>query len=1077
MKNLLMRILPAVVCLTTLTAAAQSRWITGRVTDTAGVPVAGAAVTADDSQRGTVTDADGRYRIECGDGAVLTVRCLGYETRTAATAARTEVDIELQESVHELDDVVVTGYQTISRERATGAFDIVDRSRLEKPAANIASRLIGSAAGIAAKQDAYGNPIFEIRGRSSLSSAATQPLLVVDGFAIEGGFESINPNDVASVTILKDAAAASIWGAKSANGVIVITTKNASRNGAGGAAVTVEYSGFVKVSPKLDLDYTLSQAATNDIIDYEVNNFNRLDASVWASNYGETSTAAGMSRVYEYLNENRLGHLSDEETAARIEALRGLDNHAQLRRMFLQNPLVHQHNISMGIATDRSQSMFSAMYQNNRSHYKLRNADKYMVSARNRSTLFRWLDIALNGSYSYTNRDNSGVGIPGLSRYEMITDADGNPIPYSNSVNLNYLRRHVPMESFPCPDWSWNPLTEMDCRQVGSASTDARIQAVLTFRLWEGLTVDSSVQYQTGETYNRTFYNENSYGVRNEINSFSTWNRETGEVTSNIPFGGILDQSRDRYDVLTIRNQLNFNRTFAERHSIALVAGVETIDRSTRSVSYARTYGYNDNTLSVGNYPGGQRVTNWRGTTFTLPYLNNRYSHYTDRYFSAFGNLSYTYDDRYTVSGSVRTDASNLITDDPAYRYSPFWSVGASWQIANERFMRGAASVDKLTLRITYGYNGNVDKSTTFKPLVNISAAPNVTTGEHTGAMSSYGNPTLRWERTGTWDAGIDFSLWRGKLHGKLDIYSKNSVDLIANVSLPTVQGTDMMKLNNGRMTNRGFELEAGTTLRISKSAVWSGSLALSYNRSRITRLEQKPSYAYQLVYYRGGSQTWMEGYDINSLWAYRYGGLQNAGSEDSPAMKPTIVTKQGEHVFMNSWPSGEAEDFSYYMGTMTAPWNMAFSTSLRIRDFDISLIVTGKFGHKFARESFNYPSMSGRAQPNAKYYEVIGCDPDRILPLPQTDVETRYYFWDRFYPYFSYLVESASHLRLQEFNVTYNVPLRQGRRAGVRSMQIYVQCNNPFSVYFNPYGEDPEFPRGSMRLQASYTLGLTCKF
>ena len=1078
MKTLLKTVLLVLMYILALSATAQVRWITGRVTDNTGTPLAGVAVTAEGAQRGAVTDNDGHYRIACGEDARLTFRCLGYETRTAETAARTVVDIELHESVQELDDVVVTGYQTISRERATGSFDILSRAQLDKPAGNIAGRLIGSAAGIAASQDAYGNPIFEIRGRTSLSSAATQPLLVVDGFAIEGGFGSINPNDVASVTILKDAAAASIWGAKSANGVIVITTKNGRRNGsAGGATVSVDYSGFLKVSPMLDLDYMLSQASTDDIIDYEVNNFGRLDSSVWLSNYGETSPSGGVSRVYEYLNENRLGHISDEEMTARIDALRGLNNHGQIKRYFLQNPTVHQQNVSMSLATDRMQTMLSAMYQNNRLHYKKRDEDKYMINIRNRSTLFRWLDLTLNGSYTYVNKDNSGAGIPPLSPYEMITDPDGQPIAYSNNVSLNYLQRHVPYEKFPYADWSWNPLTDMGCRQLTTTSSNARLQLGLTFKIWQGLTVDSQVQYETGESHSRNYYDENAYVVRYEVNYYSTWDRETDEVTSNIPRGGILEQSRNRYDVLTIRNQLNFNRTFADRHSIALAAGIETIDRNAQFFSYPRTYGYNDNTLSIGNYPAGQRIVNWRGTTVTLPYLNNGFSQSTDRYFSAFGNLSYTYDDRYTLSGSMRTDASNLITDDPAYRYAPFWSVGASWQIANERFMEGVQAVDKLTLRLTYGYNGNVDKSTTFKPLVNISASPSITTGEHTGAMSSYGNPTLRWERTGTWDAGVDFSLWHGKLHGKLDIYSKRSVDLIANVSLPSVQGTNSMKLNNGEMSNRGFELEIGSTLRISKNALWTGSLALSYNRSRITHLQQKPSYAYQLVYYRGSSQTWLEGYDINSLWAYRYGGLRNGGSEASPAMKPTIMTKSGDSVFMDSWPSGEAEEFSYYMGTMTAPWNMSLNTSVRIRDFDLSLIITGKFGHKFARESFNYPSMSGRALPNAKYREVLDGDPDKIIPLPQTDIETRYYFWDRFYPYMSYLVESAAHLRLQEFCITYNVPLRQNRRAGVKTMQVFMQCNNPFSIYFNAFGEDPEFPRGRMRLQASYTLGLKCKF
>lgn len=229
------------ICLMAFQVSAQQRWVTGVVADTNGVPVVGATVTVKGGTNGAITNSDGSFRIEASDSDILVFKYLGYDEQEIQVGPRTRIEIELRESTHQLDDVVVTGYQTISKERATGSFDIIDKAQLEKPSGSIASRLIGSAAGLVGTQDAYGNPVFEIRGRSSLSTSATEPLLVVDGFAIEGGFESINPNDVESVTVLKDAAAASIWGAKSANGVIVVTTKNARSEGGGKASVTVDY--------------------------------------------------------------------------------------------------------------------------------------------------------------------------------------------------------------------------------------------------------------------------------------------------------------------------------------------------------------------------------------------------------------------------------------------------------------------------------------------------------------------------------------------------------------------------------------------------------------------------------------------------------------------------------------------------------------------------------------------------------------------------------------------------------------------------------------------------------------------
>lgn len=174
------------ICLMAFQVSAQQRWVTGVVADTNGVPVVGATVTVKGGTNGAITNSDGSFRIEASDSDILVFKYLGYDEQEIQVGPRTRIEIELRESAHQLDDVVVTGYQTISKERATGSFDIIDKAQLEKPSGSIASRLIGSAAGLVGTQDAYGNPVFEIRGRSSLSTSATEPLLVVDGFAIEG---------------------------------------------------------------------------------------------------------------------------------------------------------------------------------------------------------------------------------------------------------------------------------------------------------------------------------------------------------------------------------------------------------------------------------------------------------------------------------------------------------------------------------------------------------------------------------------------------------------------------------------------------------------------------------------------------------------------------------------------------------------------------------------------------------------------------------------------------------------------------------------------------------------------------
>jgi outer membrane receptor protein involved in Fe transport len=355
-------------------------------------------------------------------------------------------------------------------------------------------------------------------------------------------------------------------------------------------------------------------------------------------------------------------------------------------------------------------------------------------------------------------------------------------------------------------------------------------------------------------------------------------------------------------------------------------------------------------------------------------------------------------------------------------------------------------------------------------------ASTSAATGEYTATVSGYANPTLRWEKTRTWDVGVDFRLLNGKLFGKLDVYNKYSMDLIGSETLPYVQGTNTMKKNTAEVSNKGFELEVGSALQISKNVSWTGNLMLAYNKNRIESLKTTPSSAYGPVY-SGGSSAWTQGYDMNTIWAYKYGGLKNGGTEANPEMKPTLIGKDGNQQFFNSWPSGTADNISYDMGTSVAPWTMAFSTAFQVYDFDISMIVTGKFGHTFMRTGFNYPGISGNSIPNRYYQDILNCDPNEMVPMPQTEVETRYYFWDRFHPYMSYLAENAGHIRLQELSVAYNLPKKAAKWLGVRNLKVYAQANNPFSIYFNGYKEDPEFAYGSMRLQASYTFGIKCSF
>lgn len=1032
------------------------------------------------------SDLDGKYSIDAAPGDKLLFSSIGMANYEVVIGKAAVVNVEMKADAIALSDVVVTGYQTLSKERATGSYNVIKAEQLEKPSSNIASRLIGTSAGVQTKTDADGNVSFEIRGQTSLTATA-QPLVVVDGFPIQGSFSTINPNEVENITILKDAAAASIWGAKSANGVIVVTTKSG-RTGraAGDRQVKVELSSFWKISPKMEYDYINPYASSAEIIDYEQKGFDtNFFGGPWAPKEDGSSQShlvGSHSLAVLAMNENRLGRLSDADLQVTLANLRNTDNRQAIKDYILDNPFTQQYNVNISNATDRMSNMLSLMYEGNTGSYQGYNKKRYNIGYRTKVNVFKWLDFSFAGNFNMDDTKDNTYSYAG-SPYETFVNEDGSRVRMDGSYYMPNMKKYVPMDKFPYKDWTFNPLDERDAKNYRTTRYNIRAQGGLTVKIIKGLTVDSKIQYEQEKVSTRNILDESSISVRSTINQASSWDKKTNEITRNLPLGSWLDQTKGDIDSYNWRNQLNFNRGFNnDKHQVSFIAGTEIYDITVQSTTSPRTYGYNDDKLTVGTFPNGvggsgaYRINNWMGSSQTFAYTHS-YKYSTERYFSLFANASYTFDSKYTVSGSYRTDASNLITDDPKYRYSPFWSVGASWNMTSEDFIKNTTWLDRLIVRATFGYNGNVDRSTSFLPLISIGGTQNSYINDYTASISSYGNPALRWEKTGTFDLGVDYSMLKGKLYGKIDFYNKKSKDLIVSMSIPSVNGTNTQKLNAAEMTNRGFELELGSSLRIlGNDITWTGGITFAYNYNNIDNLFKTKYNASDL--YGGGTAAYVQGYNANALWAFQYAGIRNYGTEKNPNWQP-VVQGSGDEVYdFNAWTPGDGRDYMLNMGTKVAPYTASLTSSFKIYDFNLSFIFTGKFGHVFNGMTFNYPSMSGgSALPNNLYSEVLNADPSQRVPIPFGKAEPKYYFWDRFYPYLDYRVQNANHIRCQEVNITYNLPKSISKKVGISNARFYAQGNNLFVIHNNKYNEDPEFPSGTRRPRAAFTFGLNLTF
>lgn len=1099
MKLLIKLMMPLVLCIALVlpALAQQSRIVTGTVTGPDNTPLVNATVVVKGTKQTVKTDAAGRFSVSLPAGPqTLVISFVGMKTTEVnVEASSTSASVTLSEGDGALDEVVLvsTGYQTIPKERATGTFGTISKEQLDKPNTNISSRLVGQVSGVQAlRMDEEGNPFFQIRGLSTLFSNQ-EPLVVVDGFPIQGSYNTINPNDVESVTVLKDAAASSIWGSRAVNGVIVITTKRAKK----GTPLKVSFSTFTRIGGKIDLAYSNPLATSAEQVEYEKLSFDKWGGQTNSGNL-VTNNAWTWTPGHSALNEAKLGFITTARRDFILDSLKGLDNRQQISDLLLANPVTKQYNLSLFSATDRMSTAFSFMFEQNQSNFKETYNKRFLANYRSVANFTKWLDFSLNTTLQHNINTNNGTTlaeIQSLAPYEMLQNADGSYTQTTLKYYTPVIDRSVPKNLFPYSDWSYNPVRETKSRSQVSRDYNARVQAAITVRPMKGLSIESSIQYEFFLTQNRNLYDTNSFTVRSTVNQAAFWNPGLANAMTttpilNLPKGQLLTQSRSQAAAWNFRNLVRFDRRFGSKHEVNFLAGTEQQSRVVQGFGQPTTYGYNDATLQLGSFPNGPggtpvngnqngtgtpttlNIRNWLNQTTSFGYTNS-FSYATDRFFSAFGNVAYTYDDKYTLSGSARSDGANFITDDPKYRYNPFWSVGGSWQLWKEKFFN-VKFVDRLTLRLTYGYNGNQDRSTSFVPLLAVSTTPNALTNQFTASFSSLGNPRLRWERTGTTNFGIDYSLFKGKLFGTVNIYKRKGKDLFANIAIPAVNGSTFQFLNNAKMENKGIELEFGTVMNITKDLRWRGNLNFSYNKNKITDLLITQYNSFSLV--GRSTASYAVGYNANTLWMYKYMGFNTA----APFAQPTVLGPGGVNYDMQTFVPGDARTYLDRVGTLVAPYTLGFSNNFDYKNFNLSFIITGNFGHVFQRKGFNYPvqwSFGTRTLPNKFVGDVLNAKSSDILTLPVNPAEPRFFFWDRYYNNLSYLGESASWFRMQEVNLSYNLSPKLLAKTRLANFRVYIQGNDLFVILSNKYGEDPLYALGTLNPRPKTTIGFKCDF
>lgn len=1040
--------------------------VKGVVLDENGEPVPGANVVVKGATVGTITDMDGNFSLQVEKGATIVVSFIGYANKEVQINERkAKYTVSLEPETHLLDEVIVTGYQTISKERATGSFAVVTPKDMEsKLQTNILDRMEGMVAGMVMPSN-KSNPT--IRGISTLNGTQT-PLYVVDGVPYEGSLDVINPADIVNVTVLKDATAASIYGARSANGVIVITT----RQGQAGKT-RVNYSGSIKFEPLPSRDYYnyTSSAETVDLME---------ELFQYSHNAYQENDRRYTNEVYQVMYDLERGAITQEEYQKRLDYYRNSDRYDQVREAFLRRAdITHQHNVSFNGGTDIYKYALSVNYQQNLPYEKAQKDRRLGLNWKNQFDFFKWLrvDVGIMNSTYTTDYDN---GISGMSylnggtTYRMLRNPDGSPAQWYGSKSQYEIDR---LNSLGLQDETYIPLNELDKSHYSYKSRYWNINVGANIKIWDGLSLDLRYQTEMTNTFNKQYDSKDANKVKSNINDGTIIDPKTGKVTNLMPVGGWVNENRGENNSYTLRAQLNYNKTFLKEHEVQIIVGAERRKVVTES-SHIMKVGYDDIALSykkIDEFTLGQQQNgteaiygsySWSDSAAPFTYSDNRYV-------SFYGNASYTFNSRLTATGSVRIDQSNLFGTDPKYQYKPLWSAGAHYVI-----LQNESWVDRLVGRITYGINGNVAKNSGPYMISKNDSDGNYYTGESQSYISTPPNPTLRWEKTKVFNIAVDFNLFRGRLSGSLEYYNKATSDLLGLRATDPTFGWSELMLNYGSMRNRGVEITLNSHNIQTKDFNWTSTLTFSYNKNMLTSIENSGTSAYS--YY--GSLQNREGYPMSSIFAIRYAGLSEDGLPQAYKADGTIV--KGSSAL-------EKEDL-VYMGTTNPPYAASLSNRLSYKGFDLDFMFVFYGGHKLRDVAAGYQFT---------YYPVLNytgaVDRDRLNFWRQPGDEKDPNMAPRFlykvnggsdasalWQYADKHIQKGDYIKLRDLSIGYTFPKEWMRKCYVENLRVSLQIQNLWYWAANDKGLDPEVwsgtsssPSRGSHIPATYTLGVSLDF
>ena len=1053
--------------------APASTTIQGYVKDVNNDPLPGVTVVLKGTNLGTTTAQDGFYRLDLAqmENITLVFSFVGMETQEIKYTGQDSINVVMKEDVKRMDEVVVTGYQAIQKKGMTGAYTKISGDELIGTGrGSVESMLQGRLPGVMVINESGltgRRPRVRVRGTSTLLGNA-EPVWVVDGIIQEdnlpfeaaeltnmgsnvdmmrdfvgGAISWLNPNDIEDITVLKDASATAIYGVKAANGVIVITTKKGERG-----RLSLNYSGDVSVSERM--------------------NYNRLE--MMNSKERVALSREAVERGARVADEG-VGYVGLAMAYARREITREAFE-AGARELEMRNTnwfdvlyrgaVSHAHSVSFSGGDERGTYRVSLGYRQELN--PARGNDQVTYTGQMTTTGRFWdrltITASMAGSHAETRAFASGV----------------DPYSYAATTNraLGCRGEDGELLFYNRDGFSYNILNEL--RNSGNENTLKSLTANVNAR-WvatEGLALSLTVGGTTSSSSARTWFTERSHYITKirgyEYGEYGVLDEEF--QGSLLPYGGMLTTSDSRNFNYTARLQGEWAKVLGGMHAVNVMAGVEA--RSNRYEGLSQTnWGYQpdrgESFVKVPvETPDGTLNPTYGGT---IPTVTNRLSNYVSWYATA----GYMYDERYSLNVSARGDASNAFGENS--RFEPVWSVGARWNVTEEDWMRWGA-VNTLSIMASVGFQGSVTEGVG-PDLVARMLAVDEETGEFRMTWEQLPNPDLKWERTLSVNAGVDFSLLGQRLNGTFNWYYKRTTDVITSRVVPLENGTRTMYVNNGSMRNEGWELAVSVVPVRRGNFLWSLGTSLSGNTNRVrSRIEPEGNWRRAV----DGTLA-KEGYPVGSFWAFRFTGL------DGENGKPLFDLSRAN----TAAAAEDATEYMVHVGTLEPTLTFGVNMMLRWKGFSLPLNVYVSRGNQtFLASPYENGYMMMSEERNASTelndrWQKPGDEArTRVPSIPVGDnCRPLYPFEDgttALYPleawgYSDARVVDAWYVRLNDLRLMYTLP-EAWVKGWARSLSLSVTITNPLQIKSKDFkGRDPEVAVGEQPRSRDFSFGIDLSF